>query len=48
MKKFTKKEAIKAAKRMVAEKQEVIRWMNSNESYSDLKDKGITLGKIGD
>ncbi|MCD8182588.1 MAG: hypothetical protein LUE99_05265 [Bacteroides sp.] len=48
MKKYTKEEAIKAVKRMIAEKKEVIRWMNSNESYTDLKNKGITLGKIGD
>ena len=48
MKKYTKEEAIKAAKRMIAEKQEVIRWMSSNASYADLKNKGITLGKIGD
>lgn len=43
----TKEEAIKAAKKMISEKKEVIKWIRSNEPYENLTQKGITLGRIG-
>ena len=47
MKRYTKEEAIKIAKKMISDKQEVVRWMRSSESYASLINKGISLGKIG-
>jgi len=44
---YTKEEAIKAAKKMISEKQEVIKWIRSNEPYENLTKKGIILGRIG-
>lgn len=44
---YTKEEAIKAAKTMLAEKHEVIKWIRSNEPYESLTKKGIILGRIG-
>lgn len=45
--KYTKEEAIKAAKKSLQQKKEVIRWMKSDEPYEVLVEKGITLGQIG-
>lgn len=43
----SKEEVIKAAKAMISEKQEVIKWIRSNEPYESLTKKGIILGRIG-
>lgn len=43
----TKEEAIKAAKTMISEKREVVKWIRSNEPYENLTKKGIILGRIG-
>lgn len=45
--KYTKEEAIKAAKKSLQQKKEVIRWMKSGEPYDVLAGKGITLGQVG-
>ena len=47
VKKYTKEEAVKAAKKSLQQKKEVIRWMKSGEPYNVLADKGISLGQIG-
>ncbi|WP_455668379.1 hypothetical protein [Phocaeicola sp.] len=47
VKKYTKEEAIKAAKKSLQQKKEVIRWMKSGEPYDTLVNKGISLGQIG-
>ncbi len=46
-KKYTKEEAIKAAKKSLERKKEVIRWMKSGEPYDVLIRKGIILGGVG-
>jgi len=45
--KVNKEEAIKAAKTMILEKREVIKWIRSNGPYEELTKKGIVLGRIG-
>ena len=45
--KYTKEEVIKAAKKSLQQKKEVIRWMKSGEPYDVLAGKGITLGQVG-
>lgn len=48
MKTLTKKKAVDSAKKMLANKQEVIRWIRTEEPYETLVKKGITLGRIGE
>ena len=42
-----KEKAVNLAKKMLADKQEVVRWIRTEEPYKNLIDKGITLGRIG-
>lgn len=46
VRKYTKEEAIKAAKKSLQQKKEVIRWMKLGEPYDVLAGKGITLGQV--
>ena len=43
-----KKKAIDLAKKMLADKQEVVRWIRTEEPYETLVKKGIVLGRIGE
>lgn len=42
-----KEKAVSLAKKMLANKQEVVKWIRTEEPYESLTDKGITLGRIG-
>ena len=42
-----KEKAVNLAKKMLADKQEVVRWIRTEEPYENLTEKGITLGRIG-
>lgn len=43
IKKFTREEVIRTAKKSLQQKKEVIRWMKSGESYQVLENQGIRL-----
>ena len=47
MKSNTKSRAIKMAQKVLANKQEVVKWIRSGEPFENLEKKGITLGRIG-
>ncbi|MBO4985123.1 MAG: hypothetical protein J6C87_05710 [Bacteroides sp.] len=48
MNSLAKKKAIDSAKKMLADKREVVRWIRTKEPYETLVKKGIVLGRIGE
>ena len=42
-----KEKEVNLAKKMLADKKEVVKWIRTEESYESLTDKGITLGRRG-